>query len=226
MLRHATINRSDVHAVHACGPLRRALTSAAPILLIATLAACRPEETSAVVVQTAPTADADTAADTAPAPVVAPAQTAASGAAALIGKTVPPYPDGLEEGSGSCVAGGEGLEYACDFGVATIGNRAASGEVSVRYLLASRNIDTAAKQPRWEVTDAVDAPNIDSGYDLQIVGCRVNGADVPGLVAVVRYGDVEYSSDVTWARRFDTATGKLSDIPVDSVDCANLSAGI
>ncbi len=222
MLHLAQINRSAAHAVQTRGPLRRTLTSAALIFSIATLAACKPEEKSAIVVETAPAANPEAAADTAPTP----SPTAASAAAALIGKTVPPYPDGLEEASGSCVAGGEGLEHACDFGVATIGNRAASGEVSVRYLLASRNIDTAAKQPQWEVTDAVDAPSIDSGYDLQIAGCRLNGTDVPGLVAVVRHGDAEFSSDATWARRFDTATGKLSDIPVDSVDCANLSAGI
>jgi hypothetical protein len=222
MLHLAPINRSAAHAVQTRGPLHRTLTSAALMFSIATLAACKPEEKSAIVVETAPAANPEAAADTAPTS----SPTAASGAAALIGKTVPPYPDGLEEASGSCVAGGEGLEHACDFGVATIGNRAASGEVSVRYLLASRNIDTAAKQPQWEVTDAVDAPSIDSGYDLQIAGCRLNGADAPGLVAVVRHGDAEFSSDATWARRFDTATGKLSDIPVDSVDCANLSAGI
>ncbi len=219
MLHLASINR---YPAHMRTPLPRALAGAALIFWIATLAACKPEEKSAIVVETAPAANPEAAADTVPtsSPIVA------SGAAALIGKTVPPYPDGLEEASGSCVAGGEGLEHACDFGLATIGDRAASGEVSVRYVLASRNIDTAAKQPQWEVTDAVDAPNIDTGYSLQIADCRLNGANGSSLVAVVRHGDKEYSSDVTWARRFDTATGKLSEISLDGVDCVNPGAGI
>ena len=219
MLHVAPINPC---AAYTRAPLPRALAGAALMFALATLVACKPEETSAVVVETTPAANTEAAADIAPTPSPA----AASGAAALIGQTVPPYPDGLEEASGSCVAGGEDLEHACDFGVSTIGNRAASGEVSVRYLLALRNQDTTAKQPQWEVTDAVDAPNIDSGYSLQIAGCRFNDADAPSLVAVVRHGDTEYSSDVTWARRFDTATGELSDIPLDGVDCFNPGAGI
>lgn len=222
MLHHAPTTDPAAHALHARSPLPRALTSAALALAIVALAACKPEQKPAIVVETAPAADTDTA----PAPVVTPSRNAASGAVALIGKTVPPYPDGLEEASGSCVAGGDGLEHACDFGLATIGNRTAGGELSVRYLIASRNTGADAKQPQWEVTDAVDAPDIDSGYNLQIVDCRFNKAAAPGVVAVVRYGDVEYSSDVTWARRFDTATGKLSDIPVDGVDCADPGAGI
>ncbi len=218
MLHHSPINPS---AAHTRTPLPRALASAALMCALAMLVACKPKETSAVVVETAPTANTDTA----PAPIATPPITA-SGAAAFIGTTVPPYPQGLEQASGNCVAGGDGLEHACDFGLATIGNRAADGEISVLYLIASRNLDTAAKQPQWEVTDAVDVPDIDTGYQLQIAGCRLNGADVPGLVAVVRYTDAEFLSDVTWVRRYDTATGKLSDIPANGVDCANLSAGI
>lgn len=219
MLDFAPINRCPALMR---APLPRALAGVALMIAITTLVACKPEETSAVVVETAPAAQTETAT----APVVTPSPTAASGAAALIGMIVPPYPDGLEEASGSCVAGGEGLERVCDFGVATIGNRAASGEVLVRYLLLSRNTDTAAKQPQWEVTDAVDAPTVDAGYDLQIADCRLNGADASSLVAVVRHGDSEYSSDVTWARRFDTATGKFSVIPLEGVDCVNPGAGI
>ena len=226
MLHHAPIDGSAAHTAHTRGPLPRALTSAALIVALAMLAACRPEEQSAIAAETAPAARSDAATDTATAAAGIPSQTAASGAVALIGKTVPPYPEGLEEASGSCVAGGDGLEHACDFGVATIGNRTAGGELSVRYLIASRNIDTDAKQPQWEVTDAVDAPSIDNGHFLQITGCRLNGVAVPSLVALVRHGDAEYSSDVTWVRRFDTATGKLSDIPLDGVDCFNPGSGI
>ncbi len=220
MSHDAPITASATPAAHLRGRTSRAFTGAALIIAIAALAACKPEAKPADGV------DAGAAADAAPAPAAAPAPTIASGAAALVGKTVPPYPDGLEETSGICVAGGEGLERVCDFGLAVVGNRTADAEPSARYLLATRNTGTDAKEPQWAVTDAVDTPDIDAGYVLQIVDCRLDGVTAPGLAVVVRHGDAEYSSDVTWARRLDTATGKLGDVPADSVDCADPGAGI
>ncbi len=206
---------------------RHALSAAWLMAAAASLAACEPSTPAAVSAgtpQAAPVRDAETRADAAAIPE--PASAPASGAGALIGKTLPPYPDDLAEIQGSCVPGGAGLDHACDFGLALLGDTQDGVASAMRYVVASRNADTAAEQPRWQVSDAIDAPKVGAGYSLQISGCRLDRAEAPGVVAVVRYAETEYSSDVTWARRFDTGTGKISEIPAGRVDCANPGFGI
>lgn len=154
------------------------------------------------------------------------ASTTASSADALIGKTMPPYPDGLENVEGSCVPGGDGLDHACDFGLAILARPSPSGVPIAQYLIASSNTDTATPQPEWQVTDALDAPSVADGYGLQLTGCRLDGASSAGIVAIVRHGKAEYSSDVTWARRFDTATGKLVEVDLKHVDCVDPGYGV
>jgi hypothetical protein len=203
------------------------------ILVLATasslaLAACKPE--TPVV---APAASESPAADSAPAAQGTPATATpvvsgpvSAEALALIGRTVPPYPDGLGELQGGCVPGGDTIERACDFGLAVIGDNVGEDSATARYLIASRNTDSAAETPTWQISDAVDAPALAAGFELQLLGCRINGEDDSGLVAAVRYGEDEYSSDITWARRYDTASGKLADVPLDQVDCGNPGYGV
>jgi hypothetical protein len=212
MLRHCPFGGSSVRLS------ARAIASASLVFAIAVLTACKPAEKA---VQPAAAANVS-----APPTAATPAPAAVSGAAALIGKTVPPYPDGLEEVQGICVAGGTGLEHVCDFGLAAIGSPVPEAEPSIRYLLASRNADPAAQLPLWQVTDAIDVPQIQTGYGLQLGSCRRDSNDQADVAAIVRHGDAEYSSDVTWARRFDTATGKLIEIPAQTVDCINPGFGI
>lgn len=159
------------------------------------------------------------------APAAAPA--AASGASALIGQIVPPYPDGLVEIGGGCVPGAEGYEHVCDFGIAMLGSGAADGQAAMaRYVVASRKAPPAGKDPRWEVLDAADAPSLKPGDQLQLGGCKLDGKDAAGLIAAVRYGAGEQSTDLQWVRRFDTAAGKLVEVEAARVSCANPAAGV
>ena len=159
-------------------------------------------------------------------PATAPSVSAASTAAALIGTIVPPYPEGLSEIGGSCVPGGEGLARACEFSLAMVGTPASGSAAMVRYVIASRNTDTARDKPTWQVLDAIDAPALQIGYDLQLGACSLDGQDSPGLIAAVRHGQDERSSDIRWVRRFDTATGKLTDVETARVTCLNTAAGV
>jgi hypothetical protein len=147
-------------------------------------------------------------------------------AAALIGQTMPPYPEGLVEAQGVCVSGGEGLERVCDFGIAVLGRE--NGEyTSSMYLVASRNADPDASRPEWNITDAIDAPVAKEGYDLQLGACRVDGEMRGDIVALVRHSEEqEYSSDIAWKKSHDAKSGKFADIDRGRVDCVNPGYGL
>lgn len=148
--------------------------------------------------------------------------------ASLIGKTLPPYPGGLDELQGTCIAGGQGIAHVCDYSIAVLGHRPADPERPPvpQWVVSSRNLDSAAKQARWQVTDAIAVPKPRAGYDLQIGTCRIAGVDAPEVIAFVRHGDDEVSRDVRWARRHDLATGKLVVVAPGQVDCINEGAGL
>jgi hypothetical protein len=147
-------------------------------------------------------------------------------AAALIGTTMPPYPQGLTEVQGVCVPGGEAPERVCDYGLAVLGRELTETSPTNVYLVASRNVDPEASQPQWTITDALDAPENETGYELQLGGCRLENELRSDIVAFVRHSDAEYSSDITWVKRFDARTGKFADIERDRVDCINAGYGI
>lgn len=197
------------------------------------LAACGHDAAPAAESAATPTSAAANAADAAANAPAASAPAAqpdapASGASALVGLVVPPYPDGLAEIAGSCVPSGAGYDRLCDFGIAMVGDGAkgASGAMA-RFVTASRKADPGADgKPRWEVLDAVDVPQLPPGYDLQLGACKLDGKDAPGLIAVVRYGAGETSADLKWIRRFDTDAGKLVDVEAAKVSCANPAAGV
>ncbi|MFD0725273.1 hypothetical protein [Lysobacter brunescens] len=148
--------------------------------------------------------------------------------ASLVGRTLPPYPGGLDELQGSCIAGGPGLAHVCDHSIAVLGHRLSDAERSSvpQWIVASRNIDSGATQARWEVTDAVAVPKPRAGYDLHIGTCRIDGVDAPGVIASVRHRDDEISRDVRWARRYDLATGRLVAVAPGKVDCINEGFGL
>lgn len=173
----------------------------------------------------APAAAAPATADAQPARAYTAAATVA-GAAALIGTRVPPYPDGLLDLVGSCIPGGEGLDHVCDYGMSVLGRGDRdAGTAQGVYLVGSRNADTAAPSPVWEITDAIDMPASD-GYQLQIADCRIDGQPARDLAALVRHGGQEYSADIAWARRYDTASGKFVEVGDAKVDCVDPGAGV
>lgn len=153
---------------------------------------------------------------------------ATAGEGNLVGKTIPPYPAGLDELQGICIAGGPSLDRVCDYGLQVIGRPSTDPNLAAMpiQLLASRSVETGAAQARWRVTDAVAVPKPRKGYDLQIGNCRYGGVDGAPIVAFVRHGNREYSRDVLWARRLDIATGKLLAVAIKHVDCVNEGAGV
>jgi hypothetical protein len=154
-------------------------------------------------------------------------EAAKPGASALVGRTMPPYPDGLTDAQGVCVAGGEGLEHVCDFGIGVLGRDNGDQTVSSLYLVAKRNTDREAKQPEWQVTDAIDLPAIKENYDLQLDSCRVDGELRGGIVAIVRHSeDQEYSADVLWKKQYDVASGKFVEVGPGRVDCIHPGYGL
>lgn len=148
------------------------------------------------------------------------------GAAAIVGRMMPPYPEGLIEVQGVCVPGGEAPERICDFGIAVLGREAIEPSTSGAYLVASRNVEPDAQQPLWKITDALDAPIATAGHELQLGGCRLDGELRSDVVALVRHGASEYSADIGWAKRLNIETGKFLDIELDRVDCIDPGYGI
>ena len=155
------------------------------------------------------------------------AGTAVSSAAGLVGMRMPPYPNGLTEVSGSCISGGEGLEHACDYGIAVLGR--SNGDATTAelvYLVGSRNGDSKAGNPVWDITDAMDVPTAD-GYLLQFGDCRADDQPAPGVVALTRHdGNSEFSADIAWARRYDTASGRFEPIDAATVRCIDPGYGV
>ena len=146
----------------------------------------------------------------------------------FVGRTLPPYPAGLQELQGACLAGGPGIAHVCDHSIAVLGHRPSdpARQPVARWVVSSRNVDRAARQPRWLVTDAIEVPKPRAGYELQIGTCRVDGVDAPDIVAFVRHREDEISRDVRWVRRYDLATGKLASVEAGRVDCINEAAGL
>jgi hypothetical protein len=144
-----------------------------------------------------------------------------------VGKTLPPYPTGYDELQGVCITGGLSSNHVCDYGLQVIGRPATDPNLAATptQVLASRNIESGAASARWRVTDAVAVPKPRKGYALQIGSCRFDRVDA-SVVAFVRHGDREVSRDVLWARRLDTASGKLVPIAIKRVDCINEGFGV
>ncbi len=148
------------------------------------------------------------------------------GAAAIIGRTMPPYPEGLTEVQGVCVPGSEDPERICDYGIAVLGRETMEQSPPGVYLVASRNAEPDAQQPLWKITDALDAPAAHDGHELQLGGCRLDGKLHSDVVALVRHSGAEYSSDIAWAKRLNVETGKFVDVELDDVDCLDPGYGV
>jgi hypothetical protein len=65
----------------------------------------------------------------------------------LVGRTVPPYPAGLDELQGTCIAGGPLPAQVCDYNLAVIGRFAVDPALAAAptHVLALRNVDPGAR---------------------------------------------------------------------------------
>lgn len=149
-----------------------------------------------------------------------------SGACAseLIGRIVPPYPDGLRDIGGSCISESDDYARVCDYSVGVLAEATDddAAEPVPRYLVAAKMAGRDGQSALWKITDAHPYPKAAKDYYLQFGTCRVQGKEDERLAAVVRQKmDKEYSDDVIWARRFDLESGKLVEVPAETVDCLN-----
>ena len=145
----------------------------------------------------------------------------------LVGKEVPPYPDGLVSRQGSCVTDTPGYAHVCDYGIALVDD--ADGRP--RYIAAKQALGHDANGSRWRVLDAIPYPDVAADEYLALGACRLRGTPEgepdPAMVAVVGFGgDVEWFDDVRRAWRLDFAQKRLVEMPVAGIQCANEGYGL
>lgn len=145
------------------------------------------------------------------------------GAAELVGSTVPPYPEGLIEQSGACIALSRGLKHECDYSIAVVGSEEGKPSVILGTRMTGRDDQRKA---RWVITDTLSYPDIPEGYLLTMASCQVDGKDDQTIVAVVRNAEEEWLETIAWARRFDMSKEKFVDQPTAGVRCRNEAAGL
>lgn len=144
------------------------------------------------------------------------AMTCAAHAEDLVGKRVPPFPDGLQQGGGSCISAG--TQDPCRRRVSVLIN-AAGKQIGV-YASISDGHDEKGR-PYGIVTDLVPYPKIRKGYHLDWGSCRYDRVEDGAVVAVVRDSKRRWLPAVEWAYRVDSASGKLVNLDPARVDCFN-----
>lgn len=152
----------------------------------------------------------------------------AAGAVELIGKTVPPYPEGLQDVGGSCLSDSADPEHVCDFSIGLLADAGtdSNAEPVLRYVVAGRMAGREGPLALWKITDMQPYPKVGKGFFWQAGSCRVDKVDDAKLIAVVRQDtEQEYLTDVAWARRLDLKSGKFSVVDPVRVDCVNEGYG-
>lgn len=152
----------------------------------------------------------------------------AAGAVEMIGKTVPPYPEGLRDVGGSCLSDSTDPAHVCDFSIGLLADAGTDpgAEPVLRYVVAGRMAGREGPLALWKITDAQVYPKAGKGYFWQAGSCRVDKVNDGKVIAVVRQGaEQEYLTDVAWARRLDLNSGKFSVIDPKRVDCVNEGFG-
>ena len=144
----------------------------------------------------------------------------AGGNPMMIGKVVPPYPEGFRSNTGSCV--GTGIDQLCARSIATLDD----DEDRTVQLLAAQFVDRVGDQPRWRITDSVPYPALRRDELVAIATCQRNGVDDTGVVAIIDTGadgasGLEMLPAVRWAMRLDRGTGKFLRVTPSSVRCYN-----
>lgn len=152
----------------------------------------------------------------------------AAGAVELIGKTVPPYPEGLQDVGGSCLSDSADPEHVCDFSIGLLADAGtdSNAEPVLRYVVAGRMAGREGPLALWKITDMQPYPKVGKGFFWQAGSCRVDKVDDAKVIAVVRQDtEQEYLTDVAWARRLDLKSGKFSVVGAARVDCVNEGYG-
>lgn len=147
-----------------------------------------------------------------------------SGATELVALTVPPYPDGLINKQGACIAQSRGLDKECDYSIAVLETVDEQPSVLIGARLMGRDEQQKAL---WTITDTLPYPDLAEGYLLAIATCQVDGKDDETIIAVVRNDEVEeWLKTLVWARRFDLSKEKFVEQLTAGVQCRNEAAGL
>lgn len=155
-----------------------------------------------------------------------------AGAVELVGKTVPPYPEGLREVGGACLSDSSDPGRVCAYSIGVLADAdvdpgpGPDAEPSMRYVTAGRLAGRDGPSALWKITDAQDYPRVAEGFFWQAGTCRVDRIEDANVIAVVRQ-DLEqaYLTDVAWARRLDQKSGKFAVLDPARVDCVNEGYG-
>ena len=156
------------------------------------------------------------------------AMPAGAQAVELVGKTMPPYPQGLRDIGGTCLSDSEDPAHVCDYSIGVLADASDDPEADavLRYVVAGRMAGRDGPLALWKITDAQPYPKVAKGFSWQAGSCRVDKVDDAKLVAVVRHDNSqEYLADVAWARRLDLGSGKFAVIDPARVDCINEGYG-
>lgn len=148
--------------------------------------------------------------------------------AALIGRTVPPFPPELPDLGGSCFSAPAGA--SADPAASAICAYAFSAHgpdwPRLSHVLVLKAIGHEGNQTQWRVLDVLERPTQPPGRMLAFHGCLRDGRDAPALLAWVdAEGEGEWYEPVYRAWEFDFARERLREIPPAGVRCVNEGHG-
>lgn len=144
----------------------------------------------------------------------------------LVGRMVPPYPEGLKSNTGSCVGSESGEKEVCARSIATLDD----AQDRSLQLFAAELVDRVGEEPRWRVTDAVAYPALQPHELVAIATCQRDGVADAGVIAIVDPSAAGAAAQdmlpaLRWALRLDRKTGKFMPIAPASVRCYNEGHG-
>jgi len=149
-----------------------------------------------------------------------------SNAGDLSGQRVPPFPDGLVNHDGACIALA-GADRDCRYGFLILDDGA--GVPTLLLGTESEERDDAGK-PTWLVIDSFRISPLPKGYGLAYTECAYDGV-IDGLIvaAVRRYDSAakppEWLNEVLWVKRLDLRKRVFEDLPAERVRCKNVGMG-
>ena len=148
---------------------------------------------------------------------------------ALVGRTMPPYPEGLREVGGICLADPGNPGAVCDHSIGLLADTSNDPDAAavMRYVVAGRMEGRDGTVALWKITDALPYPAVGQDYFWQAGSCRLDRVEDGKVIAVVRHDlEQEYSRDVAWARRLELESGKFVVVEPERVDCLNEGYGL
>jgi hypothetical protein len=134
--------------------------------------------------------------------------TVGASAAGLIGKVVPPYPDGTASGGGLCVT----IVSTCDHSIGVL----VTSKGAKQELLALRGMGRKPDgTPIWQVTDEIEVPPLKPGQVLLWCISTVS------TYAIVDGNTIAEWLNPYWATKLNASGERFEILKVDGVRCAN-----